>query len=221
MGKWIAWTSILSMVGTGLAVSALAASMFSSDQEKQPRLPQLTMDQLNDQQKSFAGEILKVSANGISGPYNSLLRSTDMGERMFKLLDYLRLKTSVPIRLNEFAILIQARLWTSQVEWTTHSRLALKAGLPESVIADLKLGKRPASMQPDEAAVYDFAMELSTKHEVSDATYKRLRDIFSEQQTVDLIVLGGTYDTLAMLLKAQENDVVPGSTPPLQPLSMH
>jgi 4-carboxymuconolactone decarboxylase len=189
-----------------------------SDKEKAPRLPQLTMDQLNDRQKSFADEILKVSANGIAGPYNSLLRSPDMGERMFKLLDYLRFNTSIPIRLNEFAILIQARLWTSQVEWTTHSRLALKAGLSQAVIDDLKQGKRPSSMQADEAAVYDFAMELSTKHEVSDATYKRLRDIFSEQQTVDLITLSGTYDTLAMLLKAQENDVAPGSTPPLQPL---
>ena len=221
MRKWIALTSIISLAGAGLAVAAMATKLYPSDKEKDPRLPQLTMDQLNDRQKSFDDEILKVSANGIAGPYNSLLRSPDMGERMFKLLDYLRFKTSVPIRLNEFAILIQARLWTSQVEWTTHSRLALKAGLSESVIADLKQGKRPASMQPDEAAVYDFSMELSTKHEVSDATYKRLRDTFSEQQTVDLITLGGTYDTLAMLLKAEENDVTLGSTPLLQPLSTH
>jgi 4-carboxymuconolactone decarboxylase len=204
-----------------LAAVVLAKRLHSSDTEKQPRLPQLTMDQLNDRQKSFADEILKVSANGITGPYNSMLRSPEMGERMFQLLDYLRFKTSIPIRLNEFAILIQARLWTSQVEWTTHSRLALKAGLSEAVIADLKQGKRPASMQPDEAAVYDFAMELSTKREVSDATYKRLREIFSEQQTVDLITLSGTYDTLAMMLKAEENDVAPGSTPPLQPLPSH
>lgn len=35
-------------------------------------------------------------------------------------------------------------------------------------------------MQPDEAAVYDFCMELSMKHKVSDATFERLRKIFSE-----------------------------------------
>jgi len=221
VGKWIAWTCVISLLATGLAAVVLAKRLHSSDTEKQPRLPQLTMDQLNDRQKSFADEILKVSANGITGPYNSMLRSPEMGERMFQLLDYLRFKTSIPIRLNEFAILIQARLWTSQVEWTTHSRLALKAGLSESVIADLKQGMRPASMQPDEAAVYDFAMELSTNREVSDATYKRLREIFSEQQTVDLITLSGTYDTLAMMLKAEENYVAPGSTPPLQPLPSH
>jgi 4-carboxymuconolactone decarboxylase len=218
MRNWIAWTTVISLAAAGLAVAALAASQTSSSKAPEQRLPQLTMEQLDVRQKAFAEQILKVSANGIAGPYNSLLRSPDMGERMFQLLDYLRFKTSVPIRLNEFAIIIQARLWTSQVEWTTHSRLALKAGLSESVIADLKQGKRPASMQPDEAAVYDFSMELSTKHEVSDATYKRLRETFNEQQTIDLITLAGTYDTLAMLLKAQENDIAPGSTPQLEPL---
>lgn len=53
-----------------------------------------------------------------------------MGQRMFAMLDYLRFNTSVPRKLNEFAILIQARLWTSQVAWTVHYPLALKAGLP-------------------------------------------------------------------------------------------
>ena len=51
-----------------------------------------------------------------------MLRSPVMGQRMFAILDYdyLRFNTSVPRKLNEFAILIQARLWTSQVAWTVH-----------------------------------------------------------------------------------------------------
>jgi hypothetical protein len=60
--------------------------------------------------------ILKVASIGISGPFNMMLRSPVMGQRMFAMLDYLRFNTSVPRKLNEFAILIQARLWTSQVE---------------------------------------------------------------------------------------------------------
>ena len=30
-------------------------------------------------------------------------------------------------------------------------------------------------MKPDEAAVYDFVMELSTKHQVSDETFDRAK----------------------------------------------
>jgi 4-carboxymuconolactone decarboxylase len=184
----------------------------------QKRFPQLTVDQLDARQRPLAEEILKVSSVGLGGPYNPMMRSPAMGERLFRLLDYLRFQTSVPRRLNEFAILIQARLWTSQVEWYAHHPLAIKAGLSEAVAADLKDGKRPAGMKPDEAAVYDFCMELSTDHAVSDATFERAREMLGDQQLVDLIALSGTYVTVAMLLNAAQEPVPPGKSPPLQPL---
>jgi 4-carboxymuconolactone decarboxylase len=183
-----------------------------------PRLPQLTIEQLNAQQRALADEILKVSSVGLGGPYNSMLRSPDMGQRMFKMLDYLRFNTSVPRRLNEFAILIQARLWTSQVEWLAHYPLAIKEGLSEATAADLKAGRRPASMKPDEAAVYDLCMEISTTRRVSDATYRRVAQMFSEQQIVDLIAVSGTYTTLAMMMNAVGQGTPAGATPPLPAL---
>ena len=208
--------SRIAAVGAALALLGPIAQVFSSD--KEPRFPQLKMEQLDGQQRPLAEEIMKVSSLGLSGPYNPMLRSPVMGERMFKLLDYVRFNTSVPRKLNEFAILIQARLWTSQVEWYAHYPLAIKAGLSEAVAADLKEGKRPTSLQPDEAAVYDLCMELSTKHVVSDSTFQRARKLFSEQQVVDLIAVSGTYVTIAMLLNAAEEGVPPGKAPPLQPL---
>jgi 4-carboxymuconolactone decarboxylase len=204
------------LIGAALAFMASTAKVYSAD--KEPRFPQLKMEQLNDQQRPFAEEIMKISSIGISGPYNTMLRSPVMGERLFNLLDYVRFMTSVPRKLNEFAILIQARLWTSQVEWYAHYPLAIKAGLSEAVAGDLKEGKRPSSMQPDEAAVYDFCMELSTKHEVSDATFKRARELFSEQQVIDLIAVSGTYITAAMLANTAEESVPAGKAAPLQPL---
>ena len=200
----------------GLALTAPEVHVYSSD--KDPRFPQLKREQLNEQQRPFAEEILKVSSIGITGPYNMMLRSPVMGQRLFAMLDYLRFNTSVPRRLNEFAILIQARLWTSQVEWTAHYPLALKAGLPEAVANDLMEGKRPVSMLPDEAAVYDLCMELSTHHVVSDATFKKTREVFSDQQIVDLIGVTGTYITVAMLSNTAEDPTPGGKTPPLQPL---
>jgi 4-carboxymuconolactone decarboxylase len=200
-------------------VLALAAPASAEPEAKPRRFPQLTLDQLNDQQRPLGEEILKISSVGLGGPYNPMLRSPVMADRLFRLLDYLRFKTSVPRRLNELAILIQARLLTSQVEWYAHYPLAIKAGLAEAVAADLKLGKRPATMKPDEAIVYDFCMELSTKHAVSDATFKKAKDMLGEQQVVDLIVLSGTYVTVAMLLSAAEEGVPAGNAPPLAPLS--
>jgi 4-carboxymuconolactone decarboxylase len=166
----------------------------------------------------LADEILKVASIGITGPFNLMVRSPVMGQRMFAMLDYLRFNTSVPVKLNEFAILIQARLWTSQLEWSAHYPIAPKAGLPQAVADDLKVGKRPVSMQPDEAAVYDLCMDLAKDHIVSDATFKRARALFSDQQIVDLIAVDGVYTTLAMLSNTAEDTTPEGKIPPLQPL---
>jgi 4-carboxymuconolactone decarboxylase len=189
--------------------------------DKQRRFPLLELEHLNDQQRPFADEILKLANIGTSGPFNMMLRSPVMGQRMFALLDYLRFNTSVPRKLNEFAILIQARLWSSQVAWTVHYPLALKAGLPQGVADDLKVGKRPASMQPDEATVYEFCMDLAKDHVVSDATFKKARELFSDQQIVDLITVSGIYITLAMLSNTAEDTAPGGNAPPLQALPAH
>jgi 4-carboxymuconolactone decarboxylase len=184
---------------------------------KEPRFPQLTMAQLTEQQRPLGEAIMKISSVGIAGPYNPMLRSPVFGQRMFDLLDYLRWHSSVPLRLNEFAILITGRLWRSQVEWYAHGPLALKAGLSPAIIADLKANKRPAAMQPDEAAVYDFVMELSTRHEVSDETFARAKMLLGEQQVVDLTAVTGIYVTVAMLLAVAEEGVPPGKEPPFGP----
>ena len=92
-------------LGTGLALLIPEMQVHSADKEQ--RFPLLKLEQLNDQQRPFADEVLKVSSIGTSGPFNMLLRSLVMGQRLFAMLDYVRFKTSVPGKLNEFAILIQ------------------------------------------------------------------------------------------------------------------
>ena len=181
------------------------------------RFPQLSMDQLDEQQQPLAQQIMKISRVGIAGPYNIMLRSPVFGQRMFDLLHYLRWQTSVPLRLNEFAILIIGRQWRSQVEWFAHAPLAIKAGLSPEIVAELKLNKRPSDMPPEEAAVYDFISELTTRHEVSEATFGRARELFGEQQVVDLTAVAGTYITIAMFLAMAKESVPAGEELPFKP----
>jgi 4-carboxymuconolactone decarboxylase len=136
---------------------------------------------------------------------------------MFDLLYYLRWNTSVPLRLNEFAILIIGRQWRSQVEWFAHAPLAQKAGLSPQIIAELKANKRPSGMAADETVVYDFVTELTTKHEVSDETFQRAKQLLGEQQVVDLTAVAGTYVTVAMILAMAEESVPAGKEPPFKP----
>lgn len=184
---------------------------------KGTRFPQLTMDQLNEKQNPLARQIMKVSKVGLGGPYNPLLRSPVLGQKMFDLLYYLRWQTSVPLKLNEFAILIIGRQWRSQVEWFAHAPLAIEAGLSPAIVAELKTNKRPSNMPMEESVVYDFIIELTTKHAVSDETFNRTKELLGEQQVVDLTAVAGTYITIAMILAMAEESVPSGKELPFKP----
>lgn len=195
----------------------IAANTASSPARgKEPRFPQLTLEQLNEQQRPLGERIMKISSVGLGGPYNPMLRSPVYAQRMYDLLDYLRWHTSVPTKLNEMAILIVARQWRSQVEWYAHAPLAKKAGLADSIIADLKANERPAGMSPEEEVVYDFVTELTTKHAVSDELFDRARKLLGEQQVVDLTGLAGTYIGVAMILAMAEEGVPADKEPPFK-----
>jgi 4-carboxymuconolactone decarboxylase len=188
----------LGLVLCALSISAQAQTPPKPGAPK--RFPQITLEQIAPEGQALAKEIIQISSVGLGGPYNIMFRSPVYAERMKKLLDYLRFNTSLPTRLNEFAILIQGYEWKSQVEWYAHYPLALKAGLPQSVADDLKMGIRPRNMAPDEGMVYDISMTLMKEHEISDAMFEKAKKIFSEQQIVDLVAVSGTYVTVAMLL---------------------
>ena len=210
--------TMLAVMAVGMLFAAFATlAADATPPAKAPRFAPLTIEQLNPYQKPLGQQILKVSSIGLGGPYNPLLRSPVLGQRMFDLLYYLRWNSSLPLRLNEMAILITGRLWRSQVEWYAHAPLAIKAGLSPEIVADLKAQKRPANMKDDEAIVYDFVMELSTKHRVSDATFARARQVLGEQQVVDLTTVTGTYVTVAMLLAMAEESVPEGKELPFKP----
>src|SRR6202166_4781345 len=212
MNSTSVWISSLAVAAAG---GWFAATMFASPAtSKEPRFPQLTMDQLDEKQKPLGEQAMKVSSVGLGGPYNPMLRSPVFGQKMFDLLYYLRWQTSVPLKLNEFAILIIGRQWRSQVEWFAHAPLAVKAGLSTEIVAELKTNKRPSNMPPEESAVYDFVTELTTKHVVSDETFNRTKQLLGEQQVVDLTAVAGTYITVAMILAMAEESVPPGKESP-------
>jgi 4-carboxymuconolactone decarboxylase len=208
----------MSSLGLAAAGGWLAAAMFAQPAtSKEPRFPQLTMEQLNEAQKSLGEQVMKISSVGLGGPYNPMMRSPVLGQRLFDLFHYLRWETSVPTKLNEFAIIIIGRQWRSQVEWYAHAPLAQKAGLAPEIIAELKANKRPSGMAEDEATVYDFVTELTTTQKVSDETYGRAKKIFSDQQIVDLTSVAGTYVSIAMMLAMAEESTPPGKEAPFKP----
>jgi len=154
----------------------------------------------------------------LGGPFNVWLRSPGMGNIIQQLGAEIRFRSSLPSRLNEMAILITARTWTSQYEWHAHHKVALEAGLDPVVAEAIAQGRRPAKMSADEAIVYDFSRELHETQGVSDATYKAALDRFGERGVVDLIAVNGFYVLVSMCLNVDRTPLPGGAQPPLPAL---
>ena len=170
--------------------------------------PEMTPEQL----KAYEG-IVSGPRGGARGPFNALLRSPDLADRVQRVGEYVRFKSSLPARLNELAILVVARYWTAQYEWYAHRELALKAGLDARIADDLAQGKRPANMQDDEAIVHDFCKELHEKKSVSDATYAAALAKFGERGVIDLVGASGYYTMVSMILNVDRHPLPEGVKP--------
>ncbi len=169
-------------------------------QTQELRFPDLKREQMTEAQKRVYESIAGGPRGGVRGPFGPLLRSPELADRVQKLGEYLRFNTSLPERLNELAILINARFWDSRYEWCAHRPLAIKGGLAESIAGDLARNKRPANMKPEEELVYDFCTNLHRQHFVDDALFRRAVATLGEQGVIDLIAVSGYYTLVAMVL---------------------
>ncbi len=183
------------------------------------RFKPLTYDQLTPQQRTMIDHLLAGDRGGSTdGPFNVFLRSPEMGDVAQQLGAQIRFHSSLPRRLNEMAILMTGRFWGAQYEWYAHHRNALQAGLSEAIIDAIANNRKPANLQRDEEAVYDFCHEMLINKQVSDATYQAVVSQFGERGAVDLVGVMGYYTLVSMALNVDRYPLPEGVKPELKPL---
>ncbi len=221
-------TRVLIVGAVVLALVGMAAAQAPSTQPRPDprsitfrgdRFKPLTYDEMTPAQKTMVEHLLAGPRAGANGPFNVLLRSPEMGDIAQQFGASMRFNPSMPRKLNEMAIIITARYWTSQYEWYAHHRAALDAGLSPAIADAIAAGRRPAGMQKDEEAVYTFCSELLHAKQVSDATFKMARDAFGEKGVVDLIGVMSWYQMVSMLLNTDRYPLPDGAQPELKPLN--
>jgi 4-carboxymuconolactone decarboxylase len=202
-----------------LAAVAMAQTPTTPDLHlRGDRFKPLNYSELNPEQKTLVEHLLSGQRGTLNGPFNVLLRSPEMGDLAQNLGTYIRFRTTVPTKLNEFAILITARALNVQYEWAAHHKYALQAGLSPAIIDAVAVGKKPPSMQPDEEIVYNFTTELVNTKQVSDSAFRAAVDKFGERTVVDLIGVIGYYHFVSMILNVDRYPMPEGTHPELKPL---
>jgi 4-carboxymuconolactone decarboxylase len=116
--------------------------------------------------------------------------------------------------LNELAILVVAKHWSAEYVWNAHHTAAVRLGIPSEVVEAIRTGRRPAAMEKDVEAIYNFASEFITKREVSDATLQSARNLLGgDRGIVDLVGTMGLYQISSMMVALDQTPLPEGTKP--------
>lgn len=183
------------------------------------RFKPLTWDSMTPQQQRMTSNVLSGKRGAMQGPYNVLLHSPELGDLAQKFGAHTRFNSSLPLALNELAILLVARFWTCQFVWWIHRRIAEDAGLPEALTRAIASGQPVPAMSGDMSAVYAFCNELLQTRRVSDTSYAQLIASFGEAGAVDLMGTMSYYTLVSMALNVDQYPLPAGAEPELVPLT--
>lgn len=195
----------------------MLGAVTSSDLSGPERLGPVPADTLTPRHRDALDAFRRARQTDVFGPFVPLLWSPDVMLRTAALGEYLRERSVFPPRLSEFMILIAARHWTQQYEWSLHAPTAIGSGVEPAIVDAIADGRRPRRMSNEQEILYDLCTELLRHQGVGDATYARALATFGEKGIVEAVAITGYYSMLAMILNTARTPPVSGG-PTLAPL---
>ena len=179
------------------------------------RFKPLTWETMTAAQLAMVDSVMAGQRGSMQGPYNVLLRSPELGDLAQQFGAHTRFNSSLPLRLNELAILMVARFWRCEFVWWAHRQIAIDNGLPVALVDSVLGGQAPAGLPVDlaapEAAVFVFCHELIETRRVGDATYAALVAQFGEAGVVDLMGTMSYYTLVSMSLNVDQYPMPEGA----------
>ena len=148
----------------------------------------------------------------MAGNFRALLNSPQAAGKMAVLGGYVRFETPLDRRVKALVILTTAREVNGQYVWTVNQREARESGLSEEVISAIHERRSPVGLEPKDAAVVQFVLELLRHHRVSDVSFEALRSQVGEAGVIDVLLVTGYYHSLAHSLQALEVELPEGMT---------
>ncbi len=153
---------------------------------------------------------IESSRGGVQRNYAALLNNPQASGAFAGLGGYVRFETALDPRVKALAILTAAREAGGHYVWTVNQRGAREANLSAEVIASIREFRAPTGLEPDDAAVVQFVLELLRHHRVSDVTFEGLRGLVGDSGIVDVLVVVAYYHGLAHSLQALEVELPEG-----------
>ena len=189
--------------------------------ESGSRLPPIRREDLDEQGKqqydALVGRTGGKSLAGLRGPGELHLYSSKAAQYLNGLSNYLRYDSGLSGRVREIAILVTARELDNQFEWTAHEPNALQEGVPPEVIEVIRRRKSTETLAATDATIIELGRQVFGEKKVASDVFARARNIFGDRKLVELVLLMGSYSSIAALLTTFDVQLAPGQQPLLPP----
>jgi 4-carboxymuconolactone decarboxylase len=123
--------------------------------------------------------------------------------------EYLRYRSAIGLRLSELAILVTARFWDQQVEWSIHAPIAEREGIAPEIVEAIAHHGQPHFEREDERLVYEVSRQLLKDKRVDDKSWSAARTQLGEQGMVDLMGIVGYYTMLSVVMNGAQTPPPP------------
>jgi AhpD family alkylhydroperoxidase len=134
--------------------------------------------------------------------FSTLARHRRLFRRWLRFAAALMPAGRLPRRDTELLILRVAHNSGCDYEWRHHEHLARQAGLTEQEIARVPDGASAPGWSDRCAALLSAADELHAERRIGEQLWDRLRAMLDEPQLIELCMLVGHYEMLAMTLNS-------------------
>ena len=191
--------------------------------ESRSRLPLVKREDLDETGQKAYDAIVDPNSRlkaQLIGPAGIWLNVPELSPHIREINWFLRNRFPLDPKLTELIILTTARESDAQIEWAAHEPAALKAGLSQNVVDIVKYRQPIQNVEPQEAAIIQFARELLGDNHLSSETYAEALKHFGQRNLVMMVLLMANYSQTAIILHAFDQQLRPNLTP-LLPVARH
>ena len=184
------------------SASALPADIYPDSLSRLPQVKRTDLDA--DSQRIYDYIAGPNKPFPPTGPAAVSIYSPKVAESIQMLNQYLRFHGVLNRRDTELAILVAAREFDQQYEWTGHEAAARTAGVDQSIIDVVKYGKEATGLSEKDTLIIRFGRQLFREHKLDSALFAKAVELFGRQGTVEMATVMGDYAMAAIMLTAAD-----------------
>ncbi len=185
------------------------------------RFPLPNPEEMDDAGKQVYNQIVKVFHQHPS----PRLFSPQLDLPLAEAGHYLKFDAGLPPRAMELAVLVTARSFDCQYEWTqweTHAHASSDPRYIEPSVVDIVKYEKPLTgLNVNDAAIINLGREMFIDSKVSSDTFNKVLAMLGRRGIVDLVELMGGYQACVTEMNAFDQQLEKGQTPLLPMLKSH